>query len=36
MRIAILKRDKCQPRKCEYECIKYCPMVRTGTETVVL
>ncbi len=35
MRIAILKRDKCQPRKCEYECIKYCPMVRTGAETVV-
>ena len=36
MRIAILKKDKCQPRKCEYECIKYCPMVRTGVETVVL
>jgi len=36
MRIAIVKRDKCQPRKCEYECIKYCPMVRTGTETVTL
>lgn len=35
MRIAILKRDKCQPRKCEYECIKYCPMVRTGEETIV-
>ncbi|MFZ2070886.1 MAG: ribosome biogenesis/translation initiation ATPase RLI [Halobacteriota archaeon] len=36
MRIAILKRDKCQPRRCEYECLKYCPMVRTGTETIVL
>ncbi|NAT11206.1 ribosome biogenesis/translation initiation ATPase RLI [ANME-1 cluster archaeon AG-394-G06] len=36
MRIAILKKDKCQPRKCEYECIKYCPMVRTGVETIVL
>jgi len=36
MRIAILKRDKCQPRKCEYECIKYCPMVRTGAETIIL
>lgn len=35
MRIAILKRDKCQPRKCEYECILYCPMVQTGAETVV-
>ncbi len=36
MRIAILKRDKCQPRKCELECLKYCPMVRTGAETIVL
>jgi len=36
MRIAILERDKCQPRKCEYECIKYCPMVRTGVETIVV
>jgi ATP-binding cassette subfamily E protein 1 len=35
MRIAIVKKDKCQPRKCMYECIKYCPMVRTGEETVV-
>jgi len=35
MRIAILKRDRCQPRKCQYECIKYCPMVRTGAETIV-
>ena len=36
MRIAILKKDKCQPRKCEYECLKYCPMVRTGAEAIVL
>ncbi|MCK4397875.1 MAG: ribosome biogenesis/translation initiation ATPase RLI [Methanophagales archaeon] len=36
MRIAILEHDKCQPRKCEYECIKYCPMVRTGVETIVV
>jgi ATP-binding cassette subfamily E protein 1 len=36
MRIAIVHRDKCQPKKCEDECIKYCPMVRTGEETVVL
>ncbi len=35
MRIAIVKKDKCQPKKCNYECIKYCPMVRTGEETVV-
>ncbi|RZN41628.1 MAG: hypothetical protein EFT35_02140, partial [Methanophagales archaeon ANME-1-THS] len=28
MRIAILKRDKCQPKKCALECMKYCPMVQ--------
>ncbi len=36
MRIATLKKDKCQPRKCASECIKYCPMVQTGAETVVV
>ncbi|MHC1636362.1 MAG: ribosome biogenesis/translation initiation ATPase RLI [Candidatus Methanospirareceae archaeon] len=36
MRIAVLKRDRCQPKKCNYECMKYCPMVRTGKETVVI
>jgi ATP-binding cassette subfamily E protein 1 len=36
MRIAIVKKDKCQPKKCTYECMKYCPMVRTGEETVIL
>ena len=36
MRIAIVKKDRCQPKKCVYECMKYCPMVRTGTETVIV
>jgi ATP-binding cassette subfamily E protein 1 len=36
MRIAILNKDKCQPKKCSLECIKYCPRVRTGDETIVL
>lgn len=36
MRIAILEKDRCQPRKCSQECIKYCPKVRTGDETVKL
>ncbi|MHC1610022.1 MAG: ribosome biogenesis/translation initiation ATPase RLI [Candidatus Methanospirareceae archaeon] len=36
MRIAIVKKEKCQPKRCVYECIKYCPMVRTGKETVVV
>lgn len=36
MRIAVLLRDRCQPKRCNYECIKYCPPVRTGTETIVI
>lgn len=35
MRIAVLDRDRCQPKKCANECHKYCPMVRTGDETIV-
>ena len=40
MRVAVLNRDKCKPDKCSpFEnkpCIKYCPRVRTGDETIVL
>lgn len=36
MRIAVLLRDHCQPKKCNTECIKYCPKVRTGVEAVVM
>ncbi|WP_174590476.1 ribosome biogenesis/translation initiation ATPase RLI [Methanocella conradii] len=36
MRIAIIDKDRCQPKKCSLECIKYCPKVRTGDETVKL
>lgn len=36
MRIAIIEKDRCHPRKCSSECIKYCPRVRTGDETVRL
>lgn len=35
MRIAIVDQDSCQPRKCSNECIKFCPGVRMGDETVV-
>ncbi|KGK99003.1 ATPase [Methanococcoides methylutens] len=35
MRIAILNKDRCQPRRCSHECEKYCPRVRTGDETIV-
>lgn len=36
MRIAVLIRDRCQPKKCSVECIRYCPPVRTGQEAVIL
>lgn len=36
MRIAILLRDRCQPKRCNLECIKYCPPVRTGSEAIVM
>jgi ATP-binding cassette subfamily E protein 1 len=36
MRIAVVHRDKCHPRKCGTECIIYCPRVRTGDETVII
>ena len=34
MRIAVLNKDKCQPRQCSKECHKFCPRVRTGDETI--
>lgn len=36
MRIATLNKDRCQPKKCNQECISYCPRVRSGDETVVM
>ena len=40
MRIAVVNKDLCKPEKCspfgEKPCIKYCPRVRTGDETIVL
>jgi ATP-binding cassette subfamily E protein 1 len=40
MRIAVLNKDRCKPEKCspfgEKPCIKYCPRVRTGDNTIVL
>ena len=36
MRIAVLLRDRCQPKRCSSECMHYCPPVRTGTETIVM
>lgn len=36
MRIAVVHRDRCHPKKCGNECIIYCPRVRTGDETVII
>jgi len=35
MRIAVINRDRCQPKKCAKECEYFCPPVRTGDETIV-
>lgn len=36
MRIACLLKDRCQPKKCNKECMKYCPIMRTGVEVIVM
>src|SRR5512145_734312 len=36
MRLAIVHKDRCHSKKCGTECIRYCPRVRTGDETVVI
>jgi ATP-binding cassette subfamily E protein 1 len=36
MRLAIVHKDRCHAKKCGTECIRYCPRVRTGDETVVI
>jgi len=33
-RIAVIKRSKCNPAKCDYLCIKLCPVNRTGGECI--
>ncbi len=35
MRIAVIDQDRCQPKRCSLECVKFCPGVRIGDETVV-
>ncbi|MBO8181868.1 MAG: ribosome biogenesis/translation initiation ATPase RLI [Archaeoglobus sp.] len=35
-RIAVVDRDSCKPQKCSQECLKYCPVVRTGGEAVII
>ncbi|MBE6519866.1 MAG: ribosome biogenesis/translation initiation ATPase RLI [Thermoplasmata archaeon] len=35
MRIAAVLADRCQPKKCNKECERFCPLNRTGAECVV-
>ena len=34
MRVAVLLEDRCQSRKCNQECIFFCPVVRAGTDCI--
>ncbi|HVL88015.1 MAG TPA: ribosome biogenesis/translation initiation ATPase RLI [Candidatus Thermoplasmatota archaeon] len=34
MRIAVVEKDRCQPRKCNFECHHFCPIVRQGKPCV--
>ena len=36
MRVAVLKEDSCQPKKCNDECHAFCPPVRNGQECIIL
>src|SRR3990170_2885389 len=36
MRLAVLDKDRCQPKMCGVQCIKFCPRVRTGDETIIM
>ena len=35
-RVAVLYQDLCQPKKCGLECIKYCPVNKSGADCIVL
>ncbi|MDR1722194.1 MAG: ribosome biogenesis/translation initiation ATPase RLI [Methanobrevibacter sp.] len=35
-RISILDEDRCQPKKCNYTCIEYCPGVRMEEDTITI
>ena len=35
-RVAVLDKELCQPKKCGLECIKYCPMNKSGADCIVM
>ena len=34
LRVAVVFKDRCQPKRCHLECIAFCPPQRTGTEVI--
>src|SRR2546430_2023336 len=34
VRIAVVFKDRCQPKRCHLECVAFCPPQRTGTEVI--
>ena len=35
-RVAVLDKELCQPKKCGLECIKYCPINKSGADCIIL
>lgn len=35
-RVGVLDKDLCQPQKCGLECIKYCPVNKSGSDCIIL
>ncbi len=35
-RVAVLDKEVCQPKKCGLECIKYCPVNKSGADCIIL
>ncbi|MEM4015149.1 MAG: hypothetical protein QXQ34_02270, partial [Thermofilum sp.] len=36
VRLAVVERSLCKPKKCNLECIRFCPINRTGSKCVWL
>lgn len=36
LRVAVIDREKCDPKKCSLQCIRFCPRVRSGVEAIKL
>ncbi len=34
MRVAAVNRGRCQPKRCNSECMSYCPVMKNGTEVI--